>query len=308
MPSGLLALLDDISALTKAVALSLDDVPTHVSKTTGKVSGIVIDDAAVTPKYVVGLDPSRELSIIYKIAKRSLVNKLLILSPAALLLGYFAHWAIAPILMLGGAYLCYEGYEKVHSMFSQNHEGGHANEELIHMTPEELEKERVSGAVRTDMILSAEIIAIAYYQVSEEALLNQTFVLVAVSLFITLAVYGFVGFLVKLDDIGLNMAQRKNHSTKKLGISIVKFMPLSLKILSYVGTAAMLWVGAEIIAHGIPVIKKLLYDVEHYLEVLPVIGSLALILFFAITGIIIGFIVERTFALFKKVFVRKKLV
>jgi predicted DNA repair protein MutK len=307
MPSGLLALLDDISALTKAIALSIDDVPSHVGKTTGKVSGIVIDDAAVTPKYVVGLDPSRELSVIYKIAKRSLVNKLLILSPLALVLGYFAHWAIAPILMLGGAYLCYEGYEKVHSMFGHNHDKGHANDEVIPMSLEELEKERVAGAIRTDLILSAEIIAIAYYQVSEEALVNQALVLIAVSLFITLIVYGFVGFLVKLDDIGLKMTKRKNSSIRKMGIGIVKFMPTSLKILSYLGTAAMLWVGAEIIAHGIPFIKLLLHDVEHYLEVLPVIGSLALILFFALTGIMIGFLVERMVAVFKSVFVRKKI-
>ena len=122
MPSGLLALLDDISALVKVSAASLDDVPTQVAKTTGKVSGIVIDDTAVTPKYVVGLDPSRELAIIYQIAKKSLLNKLLILSPAALLLGYFAPWAITPILMLGGAYLCFEGYEKVHSVFSKHHD------------------------------------------------------------------------------------------------------------------------------------------------------------------------------------------
>ena len=117
MATGLLALLDDVSALVKVSAASLDDVPTQVAKTTGKVSGIVIDDTAVTPKYVVGLDPSRELSIIYQIAKKSLLNKVLFLSPAALILGFFAPWAIGPILMLGGAYLCFEGYEKVHSMF-----------------------------------------------------------------------------------------------------------------------------------------------------------------------------------------------
>src|SRR5918998_5816857 len=117
MPSGFFALLDDISALVKASAASLDDVPTQVAKTTGKVSGIVIDDTAVTPKYVVGLDPKRELSIIYQIAKRSLINKLIFLAPAVLLLGFLAPWAITPLLMLGGAYLCYEGYEKVHHSF-----------------------------------------------------------------------------------------------------------------------------------------------------------------------------------------------
>ena len=130
MASGFFALLDDISALVKASAASLDDVSTQVVKTTGKVSGIVIDDTAVTPRYVVGLDPSRELSIIYKIARKSLINKLLILSPAALLLGYFAPWAITPVLMIGGAYLCFEGYEKVHSMFVK-HQDVHMEIEQI---------------------------------------------------------------------------------------------------------------------------------------------------------------------------------
>ena len=117
MATGLLALLDDVAALVKVSAASLDDIPAQVAKTTGKVSGIVIDDAAVTPKYVVGLDPSRELTIIGHIAKKSLINKVVLLSPVALLLGYFAPWLIQPILMLGGGYLCYEGYEKVHSIF-----------------------------------------------------------------------------------------------------------------------------------------------------------------------------------------------
>ena len=196
MASGLFALLDDISALVKVSAASLDDVPAQVAKTTGKVSGIVIDDTAVTPKYVVGLDPSRELSIIYQIAKKSLFNKLLILTPAALVLGYFAPWAITPILMLGGAYLCYEGYEKVHSMFSKHPEAHAETEQLETITPEELEQQRVAGAVRTDIILSAEIMAIAYSQVTDQPIVNQIVVMLAVAVFITVAVYGFVGLIV----------------------------------------------------------------------------------------------------------------
>ncbi|MGV3641803.1 MAG: DUF808 family protein, partial [Adhaeribacter sp.] len=168
MATGLLALLDDVSALVKVSAASLDDVPTQVAKTTGKVSGIVIDDTAVTPKYVVGLDPSRELSIIFQIAKKSLINKLLLLSPAALLLGFYAPWAITPLLMMGGAFLCFEGYEKVHSMFSKHHEAAEQAETMEQITPEELEKTRVSGAVRTDLILSAEIVAITYATVADK--------------------------------------------------------------------------------------------------------------------------------------------
>lgn len=302
MPSGLLALLDDISALVKVSAASLDDVPAQVAKTTGKVSGIVIDDTAVTPKYVVGLDPSRELSIIYQIAKKSLINKLLLLSPAALILGYFAPWAITPILMVGGAYLCFEGYEKVHSLFS-HHDGETEPEQVKVITPEELEKERVGSAVRTDIILSAEIMAIAYSQVTGQAIVNQIVVMVAVAVFITVAVYGFVALIVKTDDIGLHLAGN-NHSPaiQKVGRGLVKFMPYFLTWLGYVGTAAMLWVGAEIIAHGLPFTAHLLHDLEEGLSSMPVVAWLAKALACGVAGIAIGFIIEKIVGLVRKVF------
>lgn len=307
MASGFFALLDDISALVKASAASLDDVPAQVAKTTGKVSGIVIDDTAVTPKYVVGLDPSRELSIIFKIAKKSLLNKLLILSPAALLLGYFAPWAITPILMMGGAFLCFEGYEKVHSMFTRHHEVDIEKEEVKIITPEELEKERVTGAVRTDIILSAEIMAIAYSQVTGEPIVNQVVVMLAVAVFITIAVYGFVGLIVKADDIGVHLAQEKfNPATRKFGRGIVKFMPHFLKILSYIGTAAMLWVGAEIIAHGIPYTAHLLHELELAFAHMPALGWLIKALACAVGGLIIGFLVEKLVHFAKTLFARKK--
>ncbi|WP_461130344.1 DUF808 domain-containing protein [Spirosoma aerophilum] len=302
MPSGLFALLDDISALVKASAASLDDVPTQVAKTTGKVSGIVIDDTAVTPKYVVGLDPSRELAIIYQIAKKSLINKLLILSPAALLLGYFAPWAITPILMVGGAYLCFEGYEKVHSLFS-HHGPNTEHEQIKEITPEELEKERVNSAVRTDIILSAEIIAIAYSQVADQSIVNQIVVMVAVAVFITLAVYGFVGLIVKADDIGLHLAGSKYPpATQKIGRGMVKFMPHFLSGLGYVGTAAMLWVGAEIIAHGIPFTAHLLHDLEEALSSMPIVAWFAKALACGVGGLLVGFLVEKLVMLVKKVY------
>ncbi|RYY29573.1 MAG: DUF808 domain-containing protein, partial [Chitinophagaceae bacterium] len=270
------------------------DVPTQVAKTTGKVSGIVIDDTAVTPKYVVGLDPSREIAIIFSIAKKSLVNKLLILSPAALLLGYFAPWAITPILMAGGAYLCYEGYEKIHSMFSKPHPVQAETREARVITPEELEKERVTSAVRTDIILSAEIMAIAYSQVTGQPILNQVVVMLAVAVFITVAVYGFVGLIVKADDMGVHLAQARYHPLiQKFGRGIVKFMPRFLGILGVVGTIAMLWVGAEIIAHGIPFTSHLLHDLEAALATMPVVAWLAKALACAIAGIVIGFVVEK---------------
>jgi uncharacterized protein len=306
MASGFFALLDDISALVKASAASLDDVPTQVAKTTGKVSGIVIDDTAVTPKYVVGLDPSRELSIIFRIAKKSMINKLLILSPAALLLGYFAPWAITPILMLGGSYLCYEGFEKVHSMFSKHSEVDKDAENIKIITPEELEKERIDSAVRTDIILSAEIMAIAYSQVTGQAFLNQVLVMAAVAILITVAVYGFVGLIVKADDIGVHLAQDKFHPlTKKIGRGLVKGMPAFLNMLGILGTAAMLWVGAEIIAHGIPFTEHLLHELAVALAAVPVISWLTKVLALIIVGLIIGFIVEKLVMLVKRVWPRK---
>lgn len=293
-------MLDDISALVKASAASLDDVPAQVAKTTGKVSGIVIDDTAVTPKYVVGLDPSRELSIIYQIARKSLVNKLLILGPAALLLGYFAPWAITPILMVGGAYLCFEGYEKVHSMFSRHHDEQADSKPVNQITPEELEKERVNSAVRTDIILSAEIMAIAYSQVTDQPIVNQIVVLLAVAVFITVAVYGFVGLIVKADDLGLHLAgEQYPPATQQIGRGIVKFMPHFLSILGYVGTAAMLWVGAEIIAHGIPFTAHLLHELEQSLSRIPAVAWFAKALACGVGGLVLGFIIEKLVKLVK---------
>jgi predicted DNA repair protein MutK len=209
--------------------------------------------------------------------------------------------------MLGGAYLCFEGYEKVHSMFSK-HEEVHVETEAVKViTPEELEKERVTGAVRTDIILSAEIMAIAYSQVTDQTIVNQIVVMLAVAIFITVAVYGFVGLIVKADDIGVHLAQdRFKPATRKLGRGIVKFMPHFLRILSYVGTAAMLWVGAEIVAHGIPFTSHLLHDLEHVLAGVPVVAWLAKALACALGGLVLGFIVEKIVMLVKKAFGKKQ--
>ena len=302
MSTGLLALLDDVAALVKVSAASLDDVPTQVARTTGKVSGIVIDDAAVTPKYVVGLDPARELSIIYKIAKRSLINKVLLLGPAALLLGFFAPWVIQPLLMLGGAYLCFEGYEKVHSMFSKHaDDADKQNGEVKVITPEELEKTRVNSAVRTDFILSSEIIAITYSNVADQNLITQIIVMLAVAIFITIAVYGFVGLIVKADDIGLHMAKETNSpNIRAIGRGIVKLMPKFLKVLGYIGTAAMLWVGAEIISHGIPFLHHILENLQSTLSGIPIVAWLVNAIICAIGGLILGAIIEKVVVLVRK--------
>ena len=292
MATGLLALLDDVAALVKVSAASLDDIGAQVAKTGGKVSGIVIDDAAVTPKYVVGLDPKRELSIIWNIARRSLFNKLVILGPAALLLGTLAPWAITPILMLGGTYLCFEGYEKVHAMFHPHTKHAQATVETI--TPEALEKLRVASAVRTDMILSAEIMAITYATVADRDFIHQIIVLAAIAVSITVAVYGFVGLIVKADDIGVYFAKNgRSRPVRAFGRGLVKAMPGFLKILGIIGTAAMLWVGAEIIVHGIPPAHHALEHLTHALAATPILAWMAKAGTCAVGGLMLGAVVAR---------------
>lgn len=302
MSSGLLALLDDVSALVKVTAASVDDVAAQAAKTGGKVSGIVIDDAAVTPKYVVGLSPGRELSIIINIAKKSLLNKLVFLGPAALALGFFLPWLITPLLMVGGAYLCFEGYEKAHSiLFPHHHDDGEGTEGTITIDPQELEKIRTDSAVRTDFILSAEIIAITYASVVEKPFFEQVAVMVVIAVAITVAVYGFVGLIVKADDIGLHMAQDKYHpGVQAAGRRIVAFMPHFLKVLSYIGTAAMLWVGAEIIAHGIPFFHHALYALKDALSFSTAIAWAVKAALCAIAGLAIGAGVEKLIGLIKR--------
>lgn len=299
--------MDDIAALVKVSAASLDDIPTQVAKTTGKVSGIVIDDTAVTPKYVVGLDPKRELSIVYQIAKKSIINKVIFLGPIALLLGYFAPTLIPYVLMVGGAYLCFEGYEKVHSIFSKSAHttDDQPTEGMKVITPEELEKERVGSAVRTDFILSAEIMAIAYATVAESPLVNQIVVLFIVAIFITVAVYGFVALIVKADDIGVHMARESDNPTiQKIGRGLVKSMPRFLILLGYLGTAAMLWVGAEIIAHGVPFLHHPLEALEHALGKVPALAWIVKVLILALGGVLLGAVVAQVVALGQKLFKR----
>jgi hypothetical protein len=248
MPSGLVALLDDIAGITKLAAASLDDIGAAAGKAGTKAAGVVVDDAAVTPRYVTGFTPDRELPIIWKIAKGSLRNKLIFLLPAAMLLSAFAPWAITPLLMLGGAYLCYEATEKIMELVIGH--DAHLADVPVGTEPGELEQEKVSGAVRTDFILSAEIMAIALADVADSPLLTQGIVLAVVGVAITLAVYGAVGLIVKMDDIGLHLAQRRAAVTRALGRGLVLGMPVLMKALGFIGTAAMLWVGGGIVVHG----------------------------------------------------------
>ncbi|MBB6504022.1 hypothetical protein F4693_000980 [Sphingomonas endophytica] len=247
MASGLVALLDDIAGLTRLAAASLDDVGAAAAKAGTKAAGVVIDDTAVTPRYVVGLSPKRELPIIGKIALGSIRNKLLFLLPAALILSAIAPWALAPLLMLGGAFLCFEGAEKVIEAVS----GGHgADEEAVTTDPVALEKQKVSGAIRTDFILSAEIMVIALREVSDQPLLTQAVTLAIVAVAITAGVYGVVALIVKADDVGLYLAQRPSAAAQAIGRGLVKGVPVLMQVLTVVGTAAMLWVGGDLLIHN----------------------------------------------------------
>lgn len=282
MPTGLVALLDDVAGIAKLAAASLDDVSAAAGRAGTKAAGVVIDDTAVTPRYVVGFSPDRELPIIGKIALGSVRNKLLILLPAALLLSAFAEWAITPLLMLGGAYLCFEGAEKlVHSLGGHHDEADGEEAVPAFEEPAAIEARKVSGAVRTDLILSAEIMAIALADVAEKSLATQAIVLAVVALLVTAGVYGVVGLIVKMDDIGLHLSRRDNGLVRAVGRGLVKGMPVVLRALATIGIAAMIWVGGGIIVHGLEhfgltPLPHLIHDAaEAAAHALPAIGGFA---------------------------------
>jgi hypothetical protein len=259
MSVGLIGLLDDIAAIAKVAAASLDDVASQAASAGAKAAGVVIDDTAVTPRYVIGFAPQRELPIVGKIAAGSLRNKLLILLPVALALSYFLPWAITPLLMLGGAYLCYEGVEKVLEAImphrSHSHEGQLGT---VALNAQSVEDEKVASAIRTDFILSAEIMAIALAAIPVDSIVMQAVVLALVGIGITVAVYGVVALIVKADDVGVALAKNDRASAiggvgRALGRALVRGMPVCLTFLSAIGTAAMIWVGGGIILHGLEV-------------------------------------------------------
>ena len=255
MASGIFALLDDVAAIAKLATASLDDVGVAAMRAGSKSAGVVIDDAAVTPAYVTGLEPARELPIIWRIAKGSLFNKVVVLLPLALLLSAFLPFLITPVLMLGGAYLCFEGAEKVVEKLTRDKHA--ADQDLLaqppYEDPKELEDKKVAGAVRTDLILSAEIMAIALGEISDSNIFTQAVVLLIVGVAITATVYGAVAVIVKMDDIGLHLAKSGKGLVSGIGNSLVRAMPVLLAALSIIGTAAMLWVGGGIILHGMEV-------------------------------------------------------
>ena len=290
MSAGLAALLDDVAVLARAAAASVDDVAAGAGRASVKAAGVIVDDAAVTPRYVQGFEPARELPVIKRIAVGSLRNKLLFILPAALLLSELLEWLLTPLLMVGATYLCYEGAEKVWELLRPHHVAHEAE-----AAAEQDEEHLVKGAIRTDFILSAEIMVISLDEVADEPLLSRALILVVVAFAITAIVYGAVALIVKMDDVGLNLARTRDGGAAKLGTGLVHAMPIVLSVLSKVGIAAMLWVGGHILLVGLDELGvHFLYDAVHHLEEDVhggVLGWLVNTAASAVLGLIVGAIV-----------------
>lgn len=267
MAGGLLALLDDVALIARAAAASVDDVAAAAGRTSMKAAGVVVDDAAVTPRFVTGIQPARELPMIWRITKGSLFNKLIIILPIALLLSWIAPWALTPILMIGGTYLCIEGAHKIlHKLRGHSKDGGHNNAAGVGKTPADEDK-LVKGAITTDLILSAEIMVISLNEVADQPMAFRAAVLIIVAIGLTALVYGAVAVLVKMDDIGLHMAKRGGAGAG-FGRGLVHAMPKVLSFIGIVGTFAMLWVGGHIIVVGLQEFGVTWpYDFIHGLEI-----------------------------------------
>lgn len=295
MASGLAALLDDVAAIAKVAAASVDDVGAAASRASVKAAGVVVDDAAVTPGYAMGFTPDRELPIVRKIAIGSLRNKFLILLPGALLISALAPWALTPLLMAGGAFLCFEAAEKLWEKVS-GHDAHAKPEETLALSSQEQEKAMTSAAIRTDLILSAEITAIALADMADRPLLTQAVALAVVGLLITIGVYGVVAIIVKMDDIGLALSKRSNPGTQALGRGLVKAMPVVLLALSWIGTIAMLWVGGGILVNGLhefhlTPLPTWIEGAQHAAAALPGVGPVTGWLTFAGLSAVLGLIV-----------------
>ena len=296
MAGGLAALFDDIATLTRAAAASVDDIGAAAAKASAKAAGVVVDDTAVTPQYVRGLAAEREIPIVLRIAKGSLINKLVFILPAIMLLSQFLEGLLTPLLMLGGAYLCYEGAEKIWEKVSGHSHGHGADDD----EPKD-ENTIVKGAVRTDFILSAEIMVISLNEVTDEPFVARLFTLIVVAIAITVLVYGVVAGIVKMDDAGLKLAERGTGGTARFGRGLVKAMPKLLTALAVIGTAAMLWVGGHILLVGTYDLGwHPLYDFVHHLEegahdatgaLGGVVGWLVNTLASAVVGLVVGAVV-----------------
>ncbi len=306
--SSLLILIDDITLL-------LDDVAAMSKVAAKKTAGVLGDDLALNAQQVAGIRAERELPVVWGVAKGSFKNKL-ILVPAALGLSAFAPWSITPILMVGGAYLCYEGFEKIAHPFLHTKEDDEHNQELIEafhnpeVDLEAYEKEKIEGAIRTDFILSAEIIVIALGTVADKDIMTQAMVVSGVAVAITIGVYGIVAAIVKMDDAGLHLLQnapegKKGALQRAIGQGLLSFAPRLMKILTVVGTAAMFLVGGSILLHGLPNAHHLVENAVHTAQSIPtlggVLGWMTPVLIDALAGIVAGGIVMGTVEVISKI-------
>ena len=294
MASGLLALLDDVAGIAKVAAASVDDVMGQAAKAGSKAAGVVIDDAAVTPRYAVGFAADRELPIVWRIALGSLRNKLLFLLPGALVLALVAPWVITPLLMAGGVYLCFEGAEKLVDAVMPHHEPSGASGAAA-LDADALENQKVASAIKTDFILSAEIMAITLSTVSEASFWTQAIVLAVVGIGITVAVYGAVALIVKADDAGVVLARQGSAILRWFGRGLVQGMPHFLAALAAVGTAAMLWVGGGIIIHGLEVFG--LGGIAHAVHDVSAGAALSLPAFAGVVEWLVGAVLAAVFGL-----------
>lgn len=295
MAGGLAGLLDDVAALAKLAAASVDDVGAAAGRASAKAAGVVVDDTAVTPAYVQGLAADRELPIIKRIALGSLRNKLLIILPVALVLSAVAPTLVEIILMAGGTYLCFEGAEKIYHRLTHD---DHDHDIPAAMQGPDVEEKTIKGAIRTDLILSAEIMVIALKEVIDEGFLQRAIILVIVALVITIIVYGVVALIVKMDDIGLELAGREAESAQRVGRMMVAGMPKVLSVLTVVGIAAMIWVGGHILLVGAEELGwhapyDFVHDLEKRVEDVAGIGGflawLVNTLCSALIGLVVGF-------------------
>ncbi len=296
MASSLFALLDDIATV-------LDDVALLTKVAAKKSAGVLGDDLALNAQQVSGVKAERELPVVWAVAKGSMLNKV-ILVPAALAIGAFAPWAVTPLLMIGGAFLCYEGFEKLAHKFlhSKAEDAAHRAELLNALTDPTVdlvavEKDKIKGAIRTDFILSAEIIAITLGTVQASPFVTQFSVLSGIAILMTVGVYGLVAGIVKLDDAGLHLS-KKTGALRSLGLGILATAPWLMKTLSIVGTAAMFLVGGGILTHGVPAL-------HHAIESLsaaagPVLGAITPLLADAVVGIVAGALVLAAVTLVKR--------
>ena len=303
--SGLVALLDDVAALARLAAASVDDVAAGAAKASAKAAGVVVDDAAVTPQYMEGAAAQRELPMILRIVRGSLRNKLVFILPGLLLLDWLAPWALPWLLLAGGTYLCFEGAEKVWHKLTGHHEP-QEDTPAVEQGPE-AEDKVVRGAITTDFILSLEIMVISMNEVSDQGFWMKAAILAIVAVVITVAVYGAVALIVKMDDVGLHMHENAHTSgARRFGLGLVKAMPVVMGVISVIGTVAMLWVGGHIVLMelatlGLPWLYELQHTIVHAVEGAgSVIAWLVETLTSAIWGLVWGSLVVAVVGLVRR--------